>query len=304
MAELEEAIPTTPSRRLIPLFLSGAILFVICNIWIALKSVQNLEESHRWVDHTWEVIAQVERVISTAKDAETGSRGYLLTGDEKFLEPYLNAKTELPLSLSAFKQLTSDNQSQQVRAEEMREVMDHRLSLSEQINALRSPNAPVAINRMTANLNAGKADMDQMRTIANQMENEERRLLGDRIQTARTAVLRVRFTLAAASILDVIMIVLTFRYFARERGLRLSAEETAQRLALSRREVERKAEEIQELNQNLELRVKQRTSELETLSDLTFLQTTSRMNVAKFRDFFGSLYRAPDSSGCFSKTSR
>ena len=55
---------------------------MIGNIGIALRSVQSLEDSHRWVDHTWEVIAQVERVISVAKDAKTGSRGYLLTVDE------------------------------------------------------------------------------------------------------------------------------------------------------------------------------------------------------------------------------
>jgi signal transduction histidine kinase len=266
MAELEQAKLATPNRRLIPLFLCGAILFVIGNMWLALNSVQNLEDSHRWVDHTWEVIALVERMISTAKDAETGSRGYLLTGDEKFLEPYRKAKTELPKSLSAFTQLTSDNQSQQVRAEEMRKVMEHRLSLSEQVNSLRSSRGPSELGRMTENLNAGKADMDRMRTIADQMENEERRLLGGRVQTARMAVLKVRLTLAAASALDVILIMVTFRYFARERGLRFSAVETAQRLSVSRREVERKAEEIQELNQTLELRVKHRTSELETIN--------------------------------------
>jgi signal transduction histidine kinase len=266
MAEIDEVKMTPSNRKLIPILLSGAILFVMGNIWIALSSVQSLEDSHKWVDHTWEVIAQVERMIGAAKDAETGSRGYLLTGDEKFLEPYRRAKTELPASLSGFQQLTSDNQSQQVRAEEMRKVMEHRLFLSEQVNALRSPTGPLEIDRMTENLNAGKADMDRMRMIADEMESEERRLLGDRIRTARIAVQRVRFTLGAASVLDVILIVLMFRYFARERDLRLAAEQSAQRLALSRREVERKAEEIQILNQSLELRVQQRTSELETIN--------------------------------------
>jgi signal transduction histidine kinase len=266
MAEIDEVKMRPSNRKLIPILLSGAILFVIGNVWIALSSVQGLEDSHRWVDHTWEVIAQVERVISAAKDAETGSRGYLLTGDQKFLEPYRKAKTELPVSLSAFQQLTSDNQSQQVRAEEMSQVMEHRLYLSEQVNALRSSTVPLETARMTENLSAGKADMDRMRMIADEMENEERRLLGDRIRTARIAVQKVRFTLGAASVLDVILIVLMFRYFARERDLRMAAEQSAHRLALSRREVERKAEEIQLLNQSLELRVQQRTSELETMN--------------------------------------
>jgi CHASE3 domain sensor protein len=142
MAEIDEVKTRPSNRKLIPILLSGAILFVIGNVWIALSSVQGLEDSHRWVDHTWEVIAQVERVISAAKDAETGSRGYLLTGDQKFLEPYRKAKTELPVSLSAFQQLTSDNQSQQVRAEEMRQVMEHRLYLSDKSTLYARPLSP------------------------------------------------------------------------------------------------------------------------------------------------------------------
>jgi signal transduction histidine kinase len=266
MTEIDEAVRTTANRKLVPIFLSCAILFVVSNIWVALSSVQSLEDSQRWVDHTWEVIAQVELMIGAAKDAETGSRGYLLTRDERFLEPYEKAKTELPASLNAFKQLTSDNPSQQSRAEEMRGVMEQRFHLSEQTNHLRSANGRLEIDSTAESMNAGKADMDRMRLIANQMENEERRLLADRVKTARTAAQRVRYTLGAASILDVILIVLMFRYFARERDLRLTAEQTAQGLALSRREVERKAEEIQVLNQSLELRVQQRTSELETIN--------------------------------------
>ena len=266
MAELDQPKTTSSPRKFIPILLCGAILFVVGNISIALRSVQSLEDSHRWVDHTWEVIAQVERLISAAKDAETGSRGYLLTGDEKFLEPYRKARTELPVSLSAFEQLTSDNQSQRVRAEEMRKIMEHRLFLSEQINGLRSSGGPLDNDRMTENLDAGKADMDRMRGLADEMENEERQLLTNRIQTARIAVQKVRLTLVAASVLDVILILLMFRYFARERDLRLSAEYTAKSLAMSRQEVERKAEEIHVLNQNLELRVKQRTLELETIN--------------------------------------
>ncbi|WP_158787424.1 CHASE3 domain-containing protein [Granulicella sp. L46] len=267
MSEIDQDSVAVSRRTLIPIVLACAILFVVGNVWVALNSVQDLELSHRWVDHTWEVIAQVERTIGAAKDAETGSRGYLLTGQKNFLQPYEKAKAELPASLNRFKQLTSDNPSQQRRADEMRLLMEHRLELSEQNHAIRdAANGRLDPIRTDEEMNAGKADMDRMRLIANQMEDEERRLLADRIRTANVAVKRVRYTLGAASILDLILILFMFRYFSRERSLRLTAEQTAHGLALSRREVERKAEEIQILNQSLELRVQQRTAELETIN--------------------------------------
>jgi CHASE3 domain sensor protein len=54
-------------------------------------------------------------LVSSAKDAETGSRGYLLTGQERFLEPYVAARKALPAELAGFMAVTADNASQQVR---------------------------------------------------------------------------------------------------------------------------------------------------------------------------------------------
>ncbi len=84
MAGVEGTRATRLNRRLVPIVLVGAALFVACNGWMALRSVEWLERSEGWVDHTWQVIARVERMMSSAKDAETGSRGYLLTGDAEF----------------------------------------------------------------------------------------------------------------------------------------------------------------------------------------------------------------------------
>ena len=82
------------------LLISGAlfaVLLIVClNSWLALRSVRVLSDSEYWVSHTWQVINAVEQVIGSAKDAETGNRGFLLTGDESYLEPYTRAVHELP----------------------------------------------------------------------------------------------------------------------------------------------------------------------------------------------------------------
>lgn len=263
MAEIVGSNEQKTIRRWVPMVLLGAVLFVALNGWMALDSVKLLEKSEKSVDHTWEVLGQVERMVSSAKDAEMASRGYLLTGQDRFLQPYLVARSDLPKELAAFKEMTADNASQQGRAGEMGIVLEQRLALLERGNILRSAGANVDAAQAAALLDSGKEKMDRLRAIADEMEREERRLLADRTRESATAARRARYTLALASALDLLLIVFMFRYFVRERDLRLTAELTAQRLALSRVEVERKAAEIQELNEGLERRVQQRTAELE-----------------------------------------
>jgi len=239
------------------------VLFVAANAWMALRSVTSLESSQHWVDHTWEVIAQVELIMSSTKDAETGGRGYLITGERRFLEPYRKATQELPDELDRFEQLTADNPAQKPRAIQMRALVEQRLSLLSQSNEERAASSALDTTRATVLMDTGKSAMDRLRFIANDSEDEERKLLAVRIQQSRAAAQRVRSTIALASALDLLLIMFMFRYFIRERELRLTAESIADDLALSRVEIERKAEEIHLLNTSLELRVQQRTAELE-----------------------------------------
>ena len=107
-------------------------------------------------------------------------------------------------------------------------------------------------------------EMTQLRGIADEMEGEERRLLAVRIQATRTNSRRALFSVALASGLDFILIVLIFRYFARERTLRMVTEEANRQLAAASARTEGDAAEIRLLNATLEERVRQRTAELES----------------------------------------
>ena len=192
MAEIVGRNEQGSSRRWVPMVLLGALLFVALNAWMSLRSVKWLEKSQGWLVHTWQVIAQVERLMSSAKDAETGSRGYLLTGQESFREPYVAARRALPAELAGLKALTADNASQQVRAAQMREVMQERLALLEQSNLLRSTGGNLDAARAVELMDTGKAKMDRLRGIADAMEGEEQRLLVNRTREAATAARRVR----------------------------------------------------------------------------------------------------------------
>jgi signal transduction histidine kinase len=249
-------------RLLIPSVLFVAIAVVLANAWLAVRALDTLDSSQYWVEHTWQVINQVERNMGSAKDAETGARGYLITDDRAYLAPYTSGTRELPVELDDFAQLTQDNPTQLHQLAEMRAIIAERLALLQQGLNFRNDGAADSLHALVLS-GTGKAQMDHLRALADSMEAEEHRLLVIRIAKQKSAAVRARVTLFLSSGLDLLLIILMFRYFSRERSLRLETEETARNLAVARVEVERKAEEVHQLNLTLEERVRQRTAELE-----------------------------------------
>jgi methyl-accepting chemotaxis protein len=83
----------TVSRRLLTAF--GAVTFIfLCVGAMSLFSSSQLAEADRWNQHTHKVLTKGEAMLLSMVNMETGARGYLLAGDEKFLEPWNAGKAE------------------------------------------------------------------------------------------------------------------------------------------------------------------------------------------------------------------
>jgi signal transduction histidine kinase/CHASE3 domain sensor protein len=207
-----------------------AVLLVVClNSWLALRSVQVLGDSEYWVSHTWQVLNGLETILSSAKDAETGNRGFLLTGDDKYLEPYTRAVQELPAEIDAVQRLTADNPPQQARIPQMRAVIEARLQLLQQGIEARRAGEKDTVHLLVLS-GTGKAEMDRLRGILASMQQEENRLLAQRVARSRRARAQAQWTVLFASIFDVVMIGLAFWLLSRERGFRQRADLAAERL--------------------------------------------------------------------------
>lgn len=244
--------------------LLAAVVVVAGNTWLAFRSIDALVGSEISVQHTLRVIDQVERIMGSAKDAETGNRGYLITGDTQYLEPYTTAVKELPAELDGFGRLATDSRSQQERLTELRAVLEQRLALLAQGIGEKRSGTDVDEIHLLVQTGTGKAEMDRLRAIADDMEAEEQRMLVVRVVDAHRSSRRARWTIAVASALDLVLLALMFRYVSLERVMRLEKERVAAQLAAANAETEAKANEVRLLNLELEERVRLRTAELET----------------------------------------
>jgi CHASE3 domain sensor protein len=108
---------TVSATGFIGLGAAFTVLLIIFSVffWISNK----IDESRQLVMHTHAVQAALMDVRSTLQDAETGQRGFLLTGQENYLEPFNSAAAKLEDVISHVRLLTTDNQSQQKRLELM-----------------------------------------------------------------------------------------------------------------------------------------------------------------------------------------
>ena len=103
------------------LWLGLALIVVPFVVLIGIETYQGmgrvpaLGQSHELVVHTFEVITTAQALERAVRDAESGQRGYLLTGDTAYLEPYRNGVRDAPVLLAKLKQLTADNAEQQRR---------------------------------------------------------------------------------------------------------------------------------------------------------------------------------------------
>ena len=237
-------------RNLFPALLPIAALIVFLNAWWALQSVGTLATNGYWVAHSWQVVHQVERVLGSAVNAETGERGYLLSGMDSYLEPYTAARQELPAELNRLQSLTSDNPSQQDSTRELRAALDRRLTVLETAIGVRKrgePNLPLPLLIG----GPGKVEMDRIRAICDSMETEEDRLLAIRTASTNASTRRARVAVIFASTLDFLLILFGLWQFVRERHLRVAAETVGEELLLAQKETEARSAEVRSLHETL-----------------------------------------------------
>src|ERR1700709_1351510 len=93
--------------------LAFALLLVIGGV--SYRSISALTDNSYWVAHTHEVLEHVTAALAAIKDIEAGARGFVITGDEAFLEPFRAGMQNLPRAMKDLRTLTADNPVQQKR---------------------------------------------------------------------------------------------------------------------------------------------------------------------------------------------
>ncbi len=150
---------------------------------LAYTNTRKLITTAGWVTHTHQVLEAKEQILSLLKDAETGQRGFLITGGTRYLEPYNHATVSLPSAIATIRQLTS-NPRQQLRISALEPLVTSKLEEMKQTIDLRRDTGFEAARQVVLT-DKGKQVMDEIRRTLSEIENEERTLLVKRDADAR-----------------------------------------------------------------------------------------------------------------------
>ena len=97
-------------------------LLVVLGI-VTLTSVNSIVETNGWVEHTHKVLGDADAIVSSAVDMETGMRGYLLAGQDGFLDPYRGGEEKTYAGIAALQETVSDNPAQVERLAEVESIL-------------------------------------------------------------------------------------------------------------------------------------------------------------------------------------
>jgi methyl-accepting chemotaxis protein len=175
----------TVGRRLVAGFGLSALTLVLVAV-VSYRNANLLIENDALVEHSHQVRLQLADLLSELKDAETGQRGYVITGDDSYLEPYKSALTAIDVTLADFQKLTTDSPDQQRRLASVRPVIDAKLAELKQVIDLRRSQGFDAATKVVLT-NAGKTHMDQIRAIVAAADQEARDVLKQRSEEARAS---------------------------------------------------------------------------------------------------------------------
>jgi PAS domain S-box-containing protein len=167
--------------------------------------IQRVTQTNQWVTHTHQVLENLEHVLSALKDAETGQRGFVLTGDEHYLEPYNEAAPVIKKDIDTVATLTANNPDQKPDIQQLRKLSGDKLDeLQETIKLRRESGMEAALPAIRSD--RGKKVMDEIRKLLDGMEGRERQLLDRRNQAASEVTSRSMQTLALGVLLSLLVL--------------------------------------------------------------------------------------------------
>lgn len=142
--------------------LAAVLAFFVVSGALAFANIRGLERNSARVTHTHTVLVSADEVLAAAQDAETGQRGFLLTGLDRYLEPYDRAASTMEARLDALDAATRDNPAQQANVALLRRHVQAKMTELEETIALRRTEGAQAALAVVVT-DRGKQDMQAIR---------------------------------------------------------------------------------------------------------------------------------------------
>jgi methyl-accepting chemotaxis protein len=208
----------------------GALVIALAIVG-AQSASQSIQESQRVV-HTREVLGELSALFALINDAETGNRGFVITGQESYLDPYVAAVAQLEGQARLLSKLTSESQAQQRRFAELDPLLRNRLATLKRGVELRRTRGFEAVQAQILT-GDGQREMSQIRRLVGEIDGEEAGALKAREASAARSARATFWALGMMAGLGLVFILLIGLAIHRNVAWPLTKlTQTAQRIAI------------------------------------------------------------------------
>jgi methyl-accepting chemotaxis protein len=186
-------------------YLAAGVFLLVIGVF-SYVSVNRIDNTTHWVDHTYQVITTVNQVTITLLNAETGQRGYIITGDVSYLEPYNGAQASLDSEIKTLRNLTSDNPTEQQNIDVLQTLVADKMAVLTTTVQVRTTQGFEAAQTIVLT-GTGKTIMDNIRTTITGIVNTEQTLLATRLASQVTTVNTTRIVIIAGAIIAILAMI-------------------------------------------------------------------------------------------------
>jgi PAS domain S-box-containing protein len=195
------------------------LLLLVANAWVTKRQLDVQIDDQTWVAHTQQVLFELSQTESLIKDAETGQRGFLYTGDPKYMADYNLAIGQVDSHLESLVQLTPDNARQQARIAELKSLVHAKLDELAQTILLYQSGRPEDAKALVLS-DKGLFVMNDIRRLVDEMGQEETSLQAVRQATYQRSIRVTKACIYLASFIAALGLVLLAYYIRRESEIR------------------------------------------------------------------------------------
>ena len=166
--------------------LIAAVLFFAGSGLVTYINTQNISVANQKIVETHRAIVSLKNLLLHLQDAETGQRGYLLTGEDDYLGPYLNARGAIASEFEKAAERTRDNVGQSDRLGILKQRIEAKLDeMAETIDLRRTQGLSAALDLVRSD--RGKVEMDAIRGMVDAMSQTENEVRTSRLAEMESA---------------------------------------------------------------------------------------------------------------------